>query len=65
MIGKTGIDVQGESDNTNLVWSEEYFTSPEGAVSLAVASFGQTFRVTPIQLITAACAAVNGGRASE
>ena len=61
MIGKTGIDVQGESDNTNLVWSEEYFTSPEGAVSLAVASFGQTFRVTPIQLITAACAAVNGG----
>ena len=61
IIGKTGIDLQGETDNTNLVWSQEYFTGPYGDASLATASFGQTFRLTPIQLITAACAAVNGG----
>ncbi|MFQ8761299.1 MAG: penicillin-binding transpeptidase domain-containing protein [Intestinimonas sp.] len=61
IIGKTGIDIQGEADNTNLVWTQEYFTGPYGEVSLATASFGQTFRLTPIQLITAACAAVNGG----
>lgn len=61
IIGKTGIDVQGEADNTNLMWSHDYFTSPEGITSLATASFGQTFRLTPIQLVTAASAVVNGG----
>lgn len=61
IIGRTGIDIQGEVDNTNLIWTEEYFTSPEGLTSLATASFGQTFRMTPIQLVTAASAAVNGG----
>ena len=61
IIGKTGVDLQGETDNTNLVWTEDYFTGPYGEVSLATASFGQTFRLTPMQLITAACAAVNGG----
>ena len=61
IIGKTGIDIQGEADNTNLFWTHDYFTSAYGEVSLATASFGQTFRLTPIQLITAASAAVNGG----
>ena len=61
IIGKTGIDIQGEADNTNLVWTQEYFTGPYGEVSLATASFGQTFRLTPIQLITAASAVINGG----
>lgn len=61
IIGKTGIDIQGEADNTNLVWTHDYFTGIYGEVSLATASFGQTFRLTPIQLITAASAAVNGG----
>ena len=61
IIGKTGIDIQGEADNTNLVWTQEYFTGLYGEVSLATASFGQTFRMTPIQLVTAASAAVNGG----
>ena len=65
IIGKTGIDLQGETDNTNLVWSQEYFTGPYGDASLATASFGQTFRLTPIQLITAASAAVNGGHLME
>ena len=61
IIGKTGIDIQGEADNTNLVWTHDYFTGLYGEVSLATASFGQTFRMTPIQLVTAASAAVNGG----
>ncbi|NLF34469.1 MAG: penicillin-binding protein, partial [Clostridiales bacterium] len=60
IIGKTGIDLP-EANNSNLVWSREYFTSEEGIASLAAASFGQTFRLTPIQLATAASAAVNGG----
>ena len=54
----TGIDMQGEpSSGGQIVWDREDFTN----VDLAVASFGQRFQVTPLQLITAACAVVNGG----
>ena len=55
----TGIDMQGEANST--VWSREWFTGPYGEASLATASFGQRFNVTPIQLITAASAVINGG----
>ncbi|MEG2455902.1 MAG: penicillin-binding transpeptidase domain-containing protein, partial [Oscillospiraceae bacterium] len=65
LIGTTGIDLPGEADNTNLVWSRDYFTSPEGIASLATASFGQTLKVTPIQLITSAAAVLNGGHLME
>ena len=63
MIGKTGIDMQGEADNSKggLVWDRDFFTGVYGETSLATASFGQRFKVTPIQLITAASAVVNGG----
>ncbi|MCD7948404.1 MAG: PASTA domain-containing protein [Oscillospiraceae bacterium] len=57
----TGIDMQGELPTSNLIWSRDYFCSAEGISSLATASFGQRFNVTPIQLITAASAVVNGG----
>jgi len=60
----TGIELP-EGSNKNLVWSRDYFTSEEGIASLATASFGQRFNVTPIQLITAASAAVNGGHLME
>ena len=33
-----------------------------GAVELATVSFGQSFQITPIQLITTAASIVNGGR---
>ena len=33
-----------------------------GAVELAAVSFGQSFQITPIQLITTAASIVNGGR---
>lgn len=54
-LGKTGIDISGESAGV--------FFNPAsmGAVELAVASFGQTFTVSPLQVITAMCAVANGG----
>ncbi len=52
---KTGIDLPGESQ------SVYHKLSTKGAVELASASFGQTFTITPIQMITAISAAVNGG----
>ena len=51
----TGIDLPGESGS--LYYNENKM----GPTELASASFGQTFKVTPIQIITAASAAVNGG----
>ena len=38
------------------------FCSPKNLSQLAAASFGQTFTITPLQLITAVSACVNGGR---
>lgn len=52
---KTGIDLPGES---NPVYHKE---KNMGVVELASSSFGQTFKITPIQMITAISAAVNGG----
>lgn len=52
---KTGIDLPGES-------STIYHTySGFNQVELAVYSFGQTFKVTPIEHLTALCAVANGG----
>lgn len=60
-LEKTGIDVLGESNinpvSAGLIWDPDKFTN----VDLAVASFGQRFQVTPLQLITAAAAVINGG----
>ncbi len=52
---KTGIDLPGEA--TSMYHAE----AKMGPVELASTSFGQTFTITPIQLITAVSAAVNGG----
>lgn len=60
-LEKTGIDLQGEASNAGLVWDEDFFTGVYGITSLATASFGQRFQVSPLQLITAASASVNGG----
>lgn len=56
---RTGIDLYGEA--SSIWWSEEVFENPYNHSQLASASFGQTFNITPIQLITAISAAVNGG----
>ncbi|MBE6761472.1 MAG: PASTA domain-containing protein [Ruminococcaceae bacterium] len=52
---KTGIDLVGEA-------SSQYHSEKNmGPTELASSSFGQTFKITPIQLLTAISAAVNGG----
>lgn len=56
----TGIDLAGESGS--IWWSENTFCSPRNLSQLAAASFGQTFTITPLQLVTAVSACVNGGR---
>lgn len=52
---KTGIDLPGEANSTY------HKQENMGPVELSSTSFGQTFNVTPMQLITAAAACVNGG----
>ena len=52
---KTGIDLPGEAMST---YHKE---ANMGPVELSSTSFGQTFNVTPMQLISAAAACVNGG----
>ena len=60
LTAKTGIDLAGESGS--IWWSENVFCSPRNQSQLAAASFGQTFTITPLQLVTAVSACVNGGR---
>lgn len=55
----TGIDLAGESGS--IWWSRNTFCSEKNLSQLAAASFGQTFTITPLQLITAVSACVNGG----
>ncbi len=52
---KTGIDLPGEAS------SNYHRESNMGATELASSSFGQTFNITPLHMITLASAAVNGG----
>lgn len=52
---KTGIDLPGEANST--YHAEEKM----GPVELSSCSFGQTFNLTPMQLISAGAACVNGG----
>lgn len=52
---KTGIDVPGEANS--IMHKKENV----GAVELATMSFGQSFQITPLQLIRAVSAVVNGG----
>lgn len=52
---KTGIDLPGES------FSNYHKQANMGPIELASSSFGQTFNITPMQLITAISACVNGG----
>ncbi len=52
----TGVDLPGES--AGILINSRYVKN----VDLARVGFGQSVAVTPLQLITAACAVVNGGR---
>ena len=53
----TGIDLPGE------IKRSEYYTADRmGPVELASCSFGQSSKVSYLQMLTAVCAVVNGGR---
>lgn len=55
LMGKTGIDLPGEASSI--------MHKPEkvGAVELATISFGQSFQITPMQLLSAVSRVINGG----
>jgi len=53
---KTGIDLPGEAGT--IMHAKENM----GNVELATVAFGQSFQITPIQLLTTAASIVNGGR---
>ncbi len=56
---KTGVDLPGESKP--IWWPRQDFANPKNQSSLAATAFGQTFTITPIQLVSAVSAVVNGG----
>ena len=56
---KTDIGLSGEAGS--LWWSSKVFCDPYNQTQLAAASFGQTFNITPLQLVRAMSAVVNGG----
>ena len=55
LLEKTGIDLPGEA--ATIMHKKEAI----GMVELATISFGQSFQITPIQLMTTAASIVNGG----
>ena len=57
LMEKTGVDMIGEV--AGIFADEESFNS--NVVSLASYAFGQTFNVTPLELIRAQAATINGG----
>ena len=59
LFERTGLDNSAESGS--IWWDERTFLDPRNQSQLAAAAFGQTFKVTPIQMITALAATVNGG----
>ena len=61
ILEKTGIDLAGESKG--VFFSRELITDTDkwGTASLTSGSFGQTFKLTPLQLVRAISAVVNGG----
>ncbi len=56
LLTKTGIDLSGEAGT--IIYKQENV----GAVELATMSFGQSFQITPVQMLRAVSAIVNGGR---
>ena len=65
VLEKTGIDLTGESKG--IFFDQKLVTDTEkwGTASLTSGSFGQTFKITPIQLVRAVASVVNGGYLME
>ena len=65
ILEKTGIDLAGESKG--VFFSKELIINTDkwGTASLTSGSFGQTFKITPLQLVRAIASVVNGGYLME
>ena len=61
ILEKTGIDLSGESKGIFFDKSLVTETDKWGTASLTSGSFGQTFKITPLQLVRAIASVVNGG----
>ena len=61
VLEKTGIDLAGESKGIFFDRSLVTDTDKWGTASLTSGSFGQTFKITPLQLVRAIASVVNGG----
>ena len=61
ILEKTGIDLAGESKGVFFDKSLVTDTDKWGTASLTSGSFGQTFKLTPLQLVRAIASVVNGG----
>ncbi len=65
ILEKTGIDLSGESKG--IFFDRELIVNTDkwGTASLTSGSFGQTFKITPLQLVRAISSVVNGGYLME
>ena len=61
ILEKTGIDLAGESKGIFFDKALVTNTDKWGTASLTSGSFGQTFKITPLQLVRAIASVVNGG----
>ena len=65
ILEKTGIDLAGESKGVFFDKQLVVNTDKWGTASLTSGSFGQTFKLTPLQLVRAIASVVNGGNLLE
>ena len=65
ILEKTGIDLAGESKGVFFDKALVTNTDKWGTASLTSGSFGQTFKITPLQLVRAIASVVNGGNLLE
>ena len=65
VLEKAGIDLAGESKGVFFDKQLVVNTDKWGTASLTSGSFGQTFKLTPLQLVRAIASVVNGGNLLE
>ena len=65
ILEKTGIELAGESKGIFFDKALVTDTDKWGTASLTSGSFGQTFKITPLQLVRAISSVVNGGNLME
>ena len=65
ILEKTGIDLAGESKGVFFDKALVTNTDKWGTASLTSGSFGQTFKITPLQLVRGIASVVNGGKLLE